>query len=38
MLGESRVSHPGFRGTLGFCEMSLGVPRDVTRGSARDHD
>jgi hypothetical protein len=27
-----RVSQPGFR------EMSLGVPRDVARGSARDRD
>jgi hypothetical protein len=25
----SRVFQPGFRGTLGFLEMSLGVPREI---------
>jgi hypothetical protein len=25
----SRVSQPGIRGTLGFREMSLGVPREI---------
>jgi hypothetical protein len=24
-----RVSQPGFRRTLGFLEMSLGVPREI---------
>jgi hypothetical protein len=31
----TRVSQPGFRGTIGFREMSLRVPRDVAKGSAR---
>jgi hypothetical protein len=26
---QIRVSQPGFRGTLGFSEMPLGVPREI---------
>jgi hypothetical protein len=29
LTAYSRVSQPGFRGNLGFREMSLGVPREI---------
>jgi hypothetical protein len=34
-MAETSVSQSGFRGTLSFCEKSLGVPEEIVIGKMK---